>query len=258
MADAHHDAARDDERCGGEAELLRAQERADDDVAAGLELAVDLHDDAIAHAVEHERLLGLGEAELPRRARVLERVERARAGSAVVAGDEDDIGQGLRRAGGDRPDPGLAHQLGVHARMGIRALQVEDELLEVFDRIDVVVRWRRDQPDAGRRMARPRHPRIHLRRRQLAALPRLRALRELDLDVVGLGEVQARHAESTGRDLLDRAAALGVQQPVDVLAALARVRLAAEAVHRDGERLVRLLRDRAVAHRTGREALHDR
>ena len=107
-------------------------------------------------------------------------------------------------------------------------------------------------------MPRPRHPRIHLRRRQLAALPRLRALRELDLDVVGLGEVQARHAESTGRDLLDRTAPLGVQEPVDVLAALARVRLPAEAVHRNGERLVRLFRDRAVAHRPGREALHDR
>ena len=118
VADAHHDAARDDERCGGEAELLRAQQRADDDVAAGLELAVDLHDDAVAHAVEHERLLGLGEAELPRRARVLERVERARAGAAVVAGDQDDVGQGLRRAGCDRADAGLAHELGVHPRLG--------------------------------------------------------------------------------------------------------------------------------------------
>ena len=48
-----------------------------DDVAAGLELAVDLHDDAVAQAVEQQRLLGLGEAELPRRTRVLERRERA-------------------------------------------------------------------------------------------------------------------------------------------------------------------------------------
>ena len=72
------------------------------------------------------------------------------------------------------------------------------------------------------------------------------------------GQVQARHAEAAGRDLLDRAAALGVEQAVDVLAALAGVRLAADAVHRDRERLVRLARDRAVAHRAGREALDDR
>ena len=85
VADAHHDAAADDQRRGGEAELLGAEQRGDDDVAAGLELAVDLHDDAVAQPVEQQRLLGLGEAELPRRAGVLERGQRRRAGAAVVA-----------------------------------------------------------------------------------------------------------------------------------------------------------------------------
>jgi hypothetical protein len=36
VALAHHDAADDDQRRGGEAELVGAQQRADDDVAAGL------------------------------------------------------------------------------------------------------------------------------------------------------------------------------------------------------------------------------
>ena len=183
VADAHHDAARDDERRGREAELLGAEQRADDDVAAGLHLAVDLHDDAVAHAVEHERLLGLGEAELPRRARVLERVERARAGAAVVAGDEHDVGQGLRDAGRDRADARLAHELDVHAGVRVGALEVEDQLLEVFDRVDVVVRRRRDEADARGRVAGARDPRVDLGRRQLAALAGLGALRQLDLDV---------------------------------------------------------------------------
>jgi hypothetical protein len=61
VADAHHDAARHDERRGGEAVLLGAQQRADDDVAAGLELAVDLHHDPVAQAVEQQRLLRLGQ-----------------------------------------------------------------------------------------------------------------------------------------------------------------------------------------------------
>ena len=78
VADAHHHAAAHDERRGGEAELLGAEQRGDDDVAAGLQLAVDLHDDAVAQAVEQQRLLRLGEAELPRRAGVLERRERRR------------------------------------------------------------------------------------------------------------------------------------------------------------------------------------
>ena len=85
VADAHHDAARHDERRGGEAELLGAEQRGDHDVAAGLQLPVDLHDDAVAQTVEQQRLLRLREAELPRRARVLDRRERRRAGAAVVA-----------------------------------------------------------------------------------------------------------------------------------------------------------------------------
>ena len=65
VADPHHHAARHHQRRGGEAELLGAEQRADDDVAAGLQLAVDLHDDAVAQAVEQQRLLGLGQTRAP-------------------------------------------------------------------------------------------------------------------------------------------------------------------------------------------------
>ena len=48
------------------------EQRGDDDVAAGLQLAVDLHDDAVAQPVQHQHLLRLGEPELPRHAGVLD------------------------------------------------------------------------------------------------------------------------------------------------------------------------------------------
>src|SRR5690606_3601217 len=154
-------------------------------------------------------------------------------------------------------DARLADELRVDPRLRVRALQVEDELLEVFDRVDVVVRRRRDEADARRRVARARDPRIDLRGRQLTALAGLGTLRELDLQVLRVREIHARHTEAARGDLLDRAAALRIQQALDVLAALAGVRLGAEAVHRDREGFVRLARDRAVAHRAGREPLDD-
>ncbi len=58
VADAHHHAAHDDEGRGGEPELLGAEQRADDDVAAGLHLAVDLHRHAIAQMVERRASAG--------------------------------------------------------------------------------------------------------------------------------------------------------------------------------------------------------
>ena len=197
----------DDERRGGEAELLGAEQRGDDDVAAGLELAVGLHDDPVAQAVEQQRLLGLGQAELPGGAGVLERGQRRGAGAAVVAGDEHDVGVRLGDAGGDRADADLGDQLDVHARLRVGVLEVVDQLGEVLDRVDVVVRRRRDQPDAGRGVPGLGDPRVDLVAGQLAALAGLGALRHLDLEVVGVDEVLAGHAEAAGRDLLDRRAA---------------------------------------------------
>ena len=95
-----------------------------DDVAARLHLAVHLHDDAVAQPVQQQHLLRLGEPELPRHAAVLDARERRRAGAAVVAGDQHDVGVRLGDAGGDRADAGLGHQLHVDARPRVRVLQV--------------------------------------------------------------------------------------------------------------------------------------
>ena len=50
---------------------------------------------------------------------------------------------------------------------------------------------------------------------------------------------------------------IGPGVALGIFAAFAGVALAADAVHRDGERLVRFLADGAVAHRAGLEALDD-
>ena len=110
----------------------------------------------------------------------------------------------------------------------VRAAQVVDQLLQVLDRVDVVVRRRRDQADARRREADLRDVAVDLVPGQLAALARLRALRHLDLQLVGVDEVVDVDAEAARRDLLDRRAAgvaVRVADEADgVLAALARVR----------------------------------
>ena len=67
--------------------------------------------------------------------------------------------------------------------------------------------------------------------------------------------------KSAGRHLFDGGAsriAIGQRhEPVRFLAAFAGIRFAADAVHRDGQRGVRLAGDRAERHGAGREALDD-
>ncbi len=131
MADAHHDAADGDERAGGETEFLGAEQGGDDDIAAGLQLAVGLDGDAAAQIVENEGLVGLGEAEFPGEARVLDGGQRGGAGAAVVSGDQDDIGVRLGDASGDGADADLGDQLDADAGTTVGVLEVVNELGEV-------------------------------------------------------------------------------------------------------------------------------
>src|SRR3954447_19703876 len=171
--------------------------------------------------------------------------------------DEYDVGMCLAHTRGDRADTDLGDQLDVDARIRVRVLQVVDELLEVLDGVDVVMRRGRDQPDAGRGVPGLGHPRVDLVAGQLTAFAWLGALRHLDLDVVGVREVRRRDTEPSGRDLLDGASAARVEQAVEILTALTGVALAAEGVHRDREGLVRFAGDRAIGHRAGGEPADD-
>ena len=76
MADTHHDAAENDQRCSRKTELLGAEERRNDDVTASLELTIGLDDHPITQAVEQQCLLCLSEPEFPGAAGVLERGQR--------------------------------------------------------------------------------------------------------------------------------------------------------------------------------------
>ena len=262
VAGAHHDAAERDQRARGEAKLLGAEQGTDDDVPAGLQLTVHLDRNAAAQVVQDQHLMGLGEAQLPGNAGVLDRRQRGGAGAAVMTGDQHHVGVRLGDAGGDGPDPQLRHQLHADAGVPVRVLQVVDQLLEILDGVDVVVRRRRDQSHAGSGVAHFRDPRIDLGAGKLAPFPGLGALRDLDLQLPGVDQVVARHAEPRARHLLDggvlRVAVRFQLVPGRILAAFAGIRLAADAVHGHGEHLVRFLGDGAVAHRARLEAAHDR
>ena len=261
VALARHVAADRDERRGPERELLGAEQRGDEQVAAGLEAAVGAQRDAVAEVVAEQDLVDLGQAELPRRPDVLDRRQRRRPGPAGVTGQVDVRRAGLGDPGRDRAHTSARDELDADARPRVDRPQVGDELGEVLDRVDVVVRRRADVALAGLAAAERGDVGGRLLAGQLAALARLRALGDLDLELVGAGEVGGGHAEPGRGDLLDPgvvAAAVGGRGvPGRVLAALAGVRRAAGALDADGQRLVGLRAQRADAHRGHDEAADD-
>src|SRR6266851_6220463 len=260
VALARHVAAKRDEDAGAESELFRAEQRRHDDVAAVAQATIGAQADALAQPVRDQDLLRLGEPELPRGAGVLDRRQRRRAGATVVTRDQDVVGLRLGDARGDGPHTRLRDELHADACAWIDGLEVVNELREVLDRVDVVVRRRRDELLAGLRVAQPRDEAGHLQAGQLAALARLGALSDLDLELVRALKVARRDAESRGGYLLHAivsASAALVVVSVGVLAAFARVGARADLVHRDGESFVRFGGQRPERHRGADEALHD-
>ena len=146
-----------------------------------------------------QRLVRLGEPELPGRAGVLDGGQRTRAGAAVVAGDGDEIGVGLGDPGRHRADARLGDQLHRHQRLRVHLLQIEDQLRQILDRVDVVVRRRRDEADARAREAQGRDHVVDLVPGELAALAGLGALRDLDLQHLGVDQVLRASRRSAPR-----------------------------------------------------------
>ena len=207
MALAHHDAAHGDQRGGGEAEFLGAEQRGDGDIAAGLQLAVGLHADAPAQVVHHQHLLRFGEAQFPGDAGVLDGAERRSAGTAAIAADQHDVGMRFGDARGDGAHADFGHQLDGDAGARIGVLQVVDQLGQILDGIDIVVRRRGDQSHAGDGVAHAGDDFVDLVAGELAAFAGLGALRHLDLQLVAIDQVIGGDAEARGGHLLDGAAA---------------------------------------------------
>ena len=136
------------------------------------------------------------------------------------------------------------------SRVGVGPPQIKDELRQVLDRIDVVMRRRARSADARRACGGSPRSRRHLVPGELPAFARLRALRHLDLELVGEREysgVTPKRPEATCLIASPRVAVRAcVKRPASSPPSPV-FDLPPMTVHRDGERLVRLARDRADA-----------
>ena len=128
----------------------------------------------------------------------------------------------------------------MHTSSGVRALHIEDQLLEVFNGVDVVVWGWRNQTNASGCVTCARNPGVNLVIRELTTFTRLRALSHLDLDVISVSEIHAGDTETTRSNLLDGRTTSGVKKTGNVFTTLTSVALGANRVHRNRECLVSL------------------
>ena len=193
----HHDTAQHYQGQRAKRELVGTQHGHDDDVLGSLQLSVGLQAHLTAQAVHHQRLLCLSKTNLWRDTSEAHR--RGWAGTRTTLGtrDNNQVGLGLGHTGSDGSHATLGNELHADGSRGVDVLQVEDELCQVLDGVDVVMRWRRDERDARNGVTRLGNDLVDLEARQLSALARLSTLCHLDLYLLGIHQVFGSDAKTT-------------------------------------------------------------
>ena len=69
--------------------------------------------------------------------------------SAIVTRNQNHVGVALGNTGGDCAHAHLAHQFHTDAGIVVGILEIVDQLCQIFDRIDIMVRGRRNQAHTG-------------------------------------------------------------------------------------------------------------
>src|SRR5690348_2002510 len=95
---------------------------------------------------------------------------RRGAGAAVVSANQYDVRVRLGDSRRDRTHADFRYQLDADARLAVGVLEVMNELRQVLDGVDVMMRGRGDEADSRRGMSGLGDPGVDLRAGQLAAL----------------------------------------------------------------------------------------
>lgn len=197
----------------------------------------------MAQTVERQHLIGLGQPHFPRQTGIFDRGLRAGTRAAAMARNHDSVGLGLGHTGGNGADAGTGDQLDRYGCFRVDLLQIVDELRQILDRIDVMMRRWRNQRYTRRGVAQLADEFRHLEARQLPAFTGLCALCDLDLDLAAIIQILGGHTETTRSDLLDLGAGIVAirtrREARRIFATLTRIRLGTDAVHGNGERLMR-------------------
>ena len=124
--------------------------RGDDHIPPSFHLAVGFDPDAATQIVQHERLMCLRQSQLPWNACILNGGERRCPRTAGISANQNFIGVSLRNTRRDGPNPDFRHKLNGHGGIRIRVFQIEDELGQVLNGIDIMVRRRGNQLNSRR------------------------------------------------------------------------------------------------------------
>ena len=235
----HHASDCQQRRCA-EAEFVGAQNCRENNVPGEFQASVHTEREPRTEAGANQRVMGLAQPDFPRKPGILDRSERRRTRAAVVPAYGNDVGAGFCDPGGNDAHAGSGNQFHADARLRVHGAQIVNQLRQIFDAVNVVMRWRRNQRRSGRRMPDARNVLTDFLSRQLPALARLRSLRHFDFEFLGVHQVIGGDAEPRRSHLFDLVGrGRFIPVCIRIFPAFAGIAARPKLVHRQRERAMR-------------------
>ena len=205
--------------------------------------------------------MGLCQSQLPGKSGIVDGVSRCRTGTAVIAGYQDDLGSRLGYTGCYGSHTGFRYQFYGDSCLGVGIFQIIDQLRQILNGINVVMRGRRDQGHTGCGVSGLGDPGIYLSSGQMSALAGFCSLCHLDLNLLCTYQVTAGNTKTSTGYLLDCGTTVqsvrSDGQTIQVLTAFTGIALTVQMIHGDGHGLMSLLGYGTVGHGTGLESGHN-
>ena len=139
LAGAHHHTSHGDQRRCRKAEFLCPEDRRNGRIPPAHQLSVRLDDHLASKAVGNQCLMGLRQSQLPGQSGIMDGGKRRRAGSSVIAGDQDHGSACFCNTGRYRSHSGFGHELHRNTGVFVGIFQIIDQLGQILDGIDIVM-----------------------------------------------------------------------------------------------------------------------
>ncbi|KAH3660385.1 hypothetical protein OGAPHI_006971 [Ogataea philodendri] len=193
-----------DQWSGSETPLFCTKQTCNSNVSSGLELTIGLNSDSSSQVVQNKSLVSLSKTKLPWQTSILDTGPSGSTGTTIVSRNQNVVCLGLSDTRSNDTNTNFRNKLDGNSSSWISTLQVVNELLQILNRINIVVRRWRNQPDTCGGVPGLGNVVRNLVTWQFTTFTWLGTLGHLNLQLIGVSKVIRSNTKSTRGNLLDR------------------------------------------------------
>lgn len=259
----NNDEERRNKRRGREKEIVRKEKREDEKVEKGEKEEIEMKRKEGEKKVKKKSMVGLGKEDLKRGKGVIKRGERWRESEEIIERKGDMVGERIGEKGWKSEKEKLRKKIERNIGWRIEVFKVVDEMRKILNRVDVMVRRRRNEEKKRSGVEGIGDGRIEIVKRKMEELEGIWEMRKIDMDKIGIEEILSSKKEKERGKMIDwrelrvRSEIRKRVEKIRIIEEIEGVRIEENGVNREGKSGMRIYGDREEGNGEGWEKIED-